>query len=133
MELDISKFLAHGQFSGSFKFGYLPPQDICLIPLCNIAGEADVEGTFEIYDDDSIEVNLKVGYGLEGKCSYCLSEAKKRIEFEAEFLFVTEHNDDDYYYDGKKIDLKAAVDEAILLNQPSVLLCRDDCKGIVVK
>ncbi len=133
MEIDISKFLARGEFTGNFEFGYAPAQELCIIPLCKIEGNVKVSGSFEIYDDDSVGVNLKIDYLIVGKCSYCLSDAQKQIGFETEILFVPEKNDDDYFYDGRKVNLKTAVDEAILISQPSIILCKDDCEGIVVK
>lgn len=133
MELDISKFLSRGQFNGEFEYGYTPDENLCLIPLCKIEGEVMVRGSFEIYDDDSVEVKLNLTYLISGQCSYCLNDASKPIVFETEVLFLPEKNEDDYFYDGKKINLNTAVNEAILISQPSILLCRDDCKGIAVK
>ncbi len=133
MEIEISKLLARCQSEGDFEFGYTPTENLCIIPLCNIEGEVKVSGNFVIYDDDSVAVNFTVSYLIAGKCSYCLSDAKKEISYESEVLFLPEKNDDDYFYDGKKIDLKTAVDEAILISQPAIILCRDDCEGIDVK
>lgn len=133
MEIDISKYLARGEFTGNFGFNYSPEQELCIIPLCNIEGDVKVSGPFEIYDDDCVGINLKIVYLIVGKCSYCLSDAQKLIEFESEVLYVPEKNDDDYFYDGRKVNLKTAVDEAILISQPSIILCKDGCEGIVVK
>lgn len=133
MEIDISRSLARGEYTGSFEFSYTPSDGACLIPLCNIEGEVSVKGSFEIYEDDSVGVKMKICYLIVGKCSYCLSDAEKQVEFETDILFVPENNDEDYYYDGRKLDLKTAVDEAILMSQPGIILCRDDCEGIVVK
>jgi len=101
-----------------------------------VEGEVKVTGSYEIFEDDygkiDVEVTLIISYLLKGQCSYCLSDAQKRIEYETTVLFVPEHSDDDYYYDGNKINLKTAVDDAILMSQPQILLCKEDCEGIDV-
>ena len=131
MELEVKRLIAHGKYVGSFSFDYVPPENLCLVPLCKI-GEVKVFGEYEIYDDDSVGIKLTVKYLLAGQCSYCLSDAKKEVSYLTEVLFVPEKDDENYYYDGNKINLKTAVDDAILMSQPHVLLCKEDCKGIDV-
>ena len=131
MELEVNRLIAHGKYAGSFNFDYVPPENLCLVPLCKI-GEVKVEGEYEIFDDDCVEIKLTVKYLLAGQCSYCLSDAKKNVSYLTEVLFVPEKDDENYYYDGNKINLKTAVDDAILMSQPHILLCKEDCKGIDV-
>lgn len=131
MEIEVKKLNALGKYTGGFSFDYLPPDDICIIPLCKVQGVVKVTGEYEIYEDDSVGVKFYVKYKLLGQCSYCLEDAEKEIEYLSEVLFVPENDDENYYYDGVKIKLKTAVDDAILISQPNVLLCKDDCKGIV--
>jgi len=131
MIIEIKKLIALKKFTGAFDFGYTPPEDICIIPLCKVEGDVRVTGTFEIYDDDSVGVEMTVKYLLKGQCSYCLSDAEKEITFSQQVDFVTYKDDDNYNYDGVRLNLKPAVDDAILISQPNVLLCKEDCKGIV--
>lgn len=132
MEIEVKKLNALKRYSGDFNFEYEPSEDACLIPLCKIAGDVSVSGSYEIYDDDSVGVILTVAYKLEGQCSYCLKNAEKQIVYTSDLIFVRNENEDDYYYDGIKIDLKTAVDDAILISQPNVLLCKDGCEGVDV-
>lgn len=132
MELEIKKLNALKKFTGSFDFDYSPSEDLSLVPLSSIAGKVKVFGEYEIFDDDSVEIVLNIRYKLKGKCSYCLSEAEKEIDYSSEILFVPVKDDDNYYYDGVKIKLNSAVDDAILISQPNVLLCKEGCKGIDV-
>ena len=138
MEIEVRKLNALKRYEGSFAYDYTPPRDICLIPLCNIDGEVKVEGAYEICDDGKVWVDLTVNYKISGQCSYCLKPALKQITFTTEILYdVTDNNakdkDDDHYkYDGIKINLQSAVDDAILLSQPNILLCSDGCTGIDV-
>lgn len=132
MEIEVRKLNALKKYEGDFGFDYEPPADICLIPLCSIAGKVKVEGSYVIYEDESVGIMLTVKYGLVGQCSYCLSPAQKEIAFTTDILYVTEKDEDNYYYDGIKINLKTAVDDAILMSQPNVLLCKEGCTGIDV-
>lgn len=132
MILDIKRLSALGQYVGSFSFDYLPPDNLCLVPMCKIDGAVKVEGEYEIFDDD-VSVRLTVAYKLSGQCSYCLENAEKEIRYTTDIEFVTREDDEDkYYYDGIRLNLKSAVDDAILIGQPHVLLCKEDCKGIDV-
>ena len=132
MIIEVKKLNARKEYVGKFDFEYDPPADCCLIPLCKLEGKVKVTGNFEIYEDDSVGITLTVAYKITGQCSYCLKDAAKEVEFTSEILFVPENDDDNYLYDGIKIDLKPAVDDAILISQPNILLCKEDCTGIDV-
>lgn len=132
MEIEVKRLIALGKLTGNFGFDYTPPENSCLIPLCDIDGDVRVSGEYEIFDDDSVEVELTVSYKLKGQCSYCLNDAEKNVKFTQSVLFVTEADNENYDYDGFKINLKTAVDDAILISQPQILLCKEDCKGIDV-
>ena len=133
MILEIKKLLARAAYTGEFSFEYQPPQDCILIPMCNIPHGVKVTGSYEIFDDDEVEVSFTVSYLLVGQCSYCLADAQKQIEYSSDVLFVTDKDDaDNYVYDGNRLDLSTAVNDALLFSQPKVLLCREDCKGIKI-
>lgn len=132
MEIEVRRLNALKKYEGEFEYEYEAPEDCCLVPLCKIEGKVKVVGSFEIYEDDSVGVNLTVNYKIVGQCSYCLSDAQKDVSFTSEILFVTEEDDENYLYDGIKINLKPAVNDAILISQPSVILCKEGCTGIDV-
>lgn len=130
MILEIKKLMSRAAYTGDFSFEYQPPQDSIIIPLCRIEGGVTVSGEYEIFENDEVEVTLKLCYKLKGQCSYCLADAEKEIEYTSEtLLFVTDKDDsDNYVYDGNRLDLSQAVNDALLFSQPEVLLCTD-CKG----
>ena len=130
MKIEVKKLNALKKYTGVFEYDYQPPEDICLVPLCKVDGCVQVKGSYEIYEDDSVGVNITVKYVISGQCSYCLKDARTVVEKAFDVLFVTEDDPDNYRYDGIKIDLKSAVDDAILFSQPNVLLCKEDCTGI---
>lgn len=131
MVLEIKKLMARAAYTGEFSFGYQPPQESVLVPLCRIEGGVKVTGEYEIFENDEVEVTLKISYLLVGSCSYCLADAQKRVEYETDVLFVTDKDDcDNYVYDGNRLDLSTAVNDVLLFSQPKVLLCKEDCKGV---
>ena len=132
MKIEVRKLNALKKYTGGFEFDYEPSQDMCLVPLCKIEGKVSVSGNYEIYDDDSVEINFTVKYRIVGQCSYCLNEAETTVEKQFNVLFVTENDNENYYYDGIILNLKTAVDDAILFSQPNLVLCREDCTGIDV-
>jgi uncharacterized metal-binding protein YceD (DUF177 family) len=132
MIIEVKKLIAARKYQGTLNFTYTPSKDQLLVPLTEFATDVSVCAEYEIFEDDSVQVTLKLSYLLKGQCSYCLNPAQKQVEFSEEVLFVPEQSDDDYEYDGVKINLKTAVEDAILFSQPNVLLCNEDCKGIDV-
>lgn len=133
MIIEIKKLTARGKYEGDFSFEFTPSEEKLLIPMCAFEGVVKVEGTYEIYEDDSVGVDFTVKYALGGQCSYCLEKARKEVEYYSGVLFVADKNDNDnYYYDGIKIDLTAAVNDALLFSQPEVLLCKEGCQGIKI-
>ena len=133
MIIDIARQIALKNFRGSFSFEYDCPKDLVILPAASVEGKVKVEGEYEIFEDNSVGVHLKISYLLAGQCSYCLEPAKKQIEYEQDILYLTEDDGENYSYNGLKINLTTAVNDAVLFSQPQVLLCREDCKGIEIK
>lgn len=130
MIIDVKKSVAAKNFKGSLNFSYVPPKDLLMVPLIEFKGDVNVKTTYEIFEDDSVCVNLEISYRLVGQCSYCLADAQKDVNFSEEVYFVPEQSDDDYEYDGVKINLQTAVNDAILFSQPNVVLCNNCLEGV---
>ena len=133
MIIDVVRQTALKKYSGSFSFEYDCPAGLVILPSADIVGKVKVSGEFEIYDDDSVGVRLRLSYLLRGVCSYCLEPAEQRVEYENDVLYLTEDDGENYSYNGLKIDLTTAVNDAVLFSQPQILLCSPDCKGIDIK
>ncbi len=134
MVIDVKKSAARGQYEGDFSFTLEPSADKLLIPLCSFGGAVNIEGRYTIYEDDSVGVAFTISYKLVGQCSYCLERAEKQIVYDSDVMFVTDKDDgDNYYYDGIRLDLTSAVNDALLFSQPEVLLCKEGCEGIKIK
>lgn len=131
MVLEIKKLLTKAEYSGNFSFRFTPDDGDILIPMCRVDGGVEVTGEYEIFDDDSVAVSFKLSYKLSGSCSYCLEDAVKDIEYLSDAMFVVDSpKDEEYLYDGNRLDLTRAVNDAFMISQPAVLLCKPDCKGV---
>lgn len=129
MILEIKRLLAKGEYRGNISFEIEPTKDSLLLPLCSFDGAISVNGEYEVFDDDEVELSLQLTYKLKGMCNYCLKEAEKTISFSTDMLFVTDKDDvDNYYYDGVRLDLSKAISDALCLSQPDLLLC-DECEN----
>ncbi len=125
MFIEVKKLVALKKYVGDFEYRISPPAGKLVIPLAEVEGDVAVRGGYEIYADDSVGVQLNLSYRLKGQCSYCLSDAVKEVSYDYEALFVPDKNDlDNYYYDGAKLDIGQAVEDAFVFSQPNVLLCK---------
>lgn len=83
---------------------------------------------------------------IETECSRCLQPLEKVFEISFNVSFVTpenytaekeaEINEKDLQvsvFEGDKIDLSEIVREQILLNLPTQIFCKDDCRGLCLK
>ena len=44
MKIEVKRLNALKKYKGTFDFDYIPPEDICIIPLCKIDGNIKIEG-----------------------------------------------------------------------------------------
>ena len=70
MIIDIARQIALKNFRGSFCFEYDCPKDLVILPAASVEGKVKVEGEYEIFEDDSVGVHLKISYLLAGQCSF---------------------------------------------------------------
>ena len=67
-------------------------------------------------------------------CSRCLNttEHYRKDFFEEIFSDSREATDDVIPFDGEEIDLTELIRDTLIINEPSQVLCQDDCKGLCV-
>ncbi len=124
MILEVKRLTALKRYVGEFQERYAPFADKLVLPLAEVEGDISVAGSYEIYEDDSVAIDLTLSYKLRGRCSYCLEDAEKTVEFSYEALFVPDGGDgEDYNYNGMRLDILPAVQDAFVFSQPQVLLC----------
>ncbi len=130
ISVDIRKLNAQKQYTGSMEFDYAAPDTLIEIPFVNFGGAVKVRFSYELYEDNSLEIFGRVRYRLEGQCSRCLEPTFAEIEGELNAYFQEGNSYEDYGYTGGIVRLDAAIEDAILASMPFSLLCREDCEGI---
>lgn len=130
MQIDIRKLNAQKKYSGSMEFEYFAAESFIQIPFVKFSGPVKVKFDYELYEDDSLEINGTVTYGLEGKCSRCLKDTAVSVEGELSAYFQPGKDYEDYGYTNGIVDLKQAVEDAIMASMPFSVSCGEDCEGI---
>lgn len=130
MIIDIRKLNAQKLYSGSMEFSYTAPQDLIPIPFVSFLGPVKIRFTYELYEDDALEIQGTVEYVLEGQCSKCLQDAKQTIVGELTALFEPSQDAEDYSYSNGIVQLKQAVDESIMASMPFTLSCGENCVSL---
>ena len=67
-------------------------------------------------------------------CSRCLNttEHYRKDFFQEIFSDCRDAADDVNSFDGEEIDLTELIRDTLIINEPSQVLCQDDCKGLCV-
>ena len=130
MIIDIRKLNAQKKYSGSFEFEYSAPEYLIEIPYVKFSAPVKISFEYELYEDDSLEIRGKVVYSLQGQCSRCLKETTMQVEGDLDAYFEPRKDYEDYGYTNGIVDLKKAVEDAVMASMPFVLVCSDECGEI---
>ena len=130
MVIDIRKLNAQKKYSGELVFDYDAPESLIDVPFVKFASPVKVEAFYDLLEDDSLELKGKISFVLKGKCSRCLSNASMRVEGELDAYFEPRKDAEDYSYTNGRIDLREALEDAVMAAMPYVVLCKKDCEGI---
>ena len=130
MIIDIRKLNAQKKYSGSMEFEYPAPETLVEIPFVNFVGAVKIKFDYDLYEDDSLEIRGTVSYKLEGQCSRCLKAASQDVEGELDAYFEPRKDYEDYGYTNGVVDLKKAVEDAIMASMPFSISCGEDCEEI---
>lgn len=106
--------------------------DILSGQLANFDGDVAVEGSY-VVSGDNVYVDSIVNYSIVFKCARCLTDVKKEfsIKCSASFYLEGEEQEEGYYpYNNNLVDMTEPVLQEIILNLPSRVLCKEDCKGL---
>ena len=82
---------------------------------------------------DQVRVSGQVQGTAHTRCCECLEPAQVSLTAQVDVLFTRDSDPADpdlYPIEGYSIDLAPMVQEALLLEMPMRVLCREDCKGI---
>ncbi|MBQ8319568.1 MAG: DUF177 domain-containing protein [Clostridia bacterium] len=129
MIIDIRKLNAKKEYCGQLHFDYEADNSLIGIPFVKFSAPVSVDFSYELYEDDALEIKGKVTYRIEGQCSRCLENATMTVEGELDALFEPTKDAEDYGYFGGIVRLQEAVDDAIMASMPFSLSCGENCKG----
>ena len=130
MIIDVRKLNAQKRYSGSMEFDYSAPETLIEIPFVKFAAPVKVSFDYDLFEDGSLEIRGTVSYKLEGQCSRCLKEATAEVEGELDAYFEPRKDYKDYGYVNGVIDLKKAVEDAVMASMPFTLSCGKDCEEL---
>ena len=130
MTIDIRKLNAQKKYVGSMEFEYSAPETLIEIPFVKFVGPVKISFEYELYEDDSLEIQGTVSYRLEGQCSRCLKETAQDVVGEINAYFENRKDFEDYGYTNGVVHLENAVEDAIMASMPFTLSCGEDCEGL---
>ena len=130
MIIDIRKLNAQKKYSGSMEFEYSAPESLIDVPFVKFASPVKVRFDYELFEDDSLEIRGNVSYRLVGQCSRCLKEETNDVEGELDAYFQPIKDCEDYAYTNGIVDLKKAVEDAVMASMPFTLSCGEACEGL---
>ena len=129
MFLDLREIRRSGKDQQEFFFQYQPEKELVDIPSVQMRYPVDINGEITLTGLHSAYIEGEITFTLYGECTRCLKQTECTLT--AEFAEQIEAGDDEGYpLVNDKVDLAKIVEDAILINMPVNLLCREDCKGI---
>lgn len=130
MNIDVRKLKYSGLTETEFEFCYKPKVNILESLNSASCDQISVYGTLELHTDD-VYVDLTVECAIVGECARCLDTAIYNFKESCEIKFVRfDAGEFDYVYKSGVIDLTDAVNDVILTNLPTQILCSENCKGL---
>ena len=130
MIIDIRKLNSQKAYFGTMEFSYDAPAELLPIPYAEFDGPVSVVFEYDLYEDDAFEVRGKVRYKLKGQCSRCLQPVEIAVDGDLNALFEPKKDAEDYSYFGGIVDLKQAVEDAVVFSLPFNLSCESECEPI---
>ncbi len=130
--LDVSTLLSGEQDKIEFDRSVLPDiddPDIRLLEAVRFTGVAKECGGF-------VRMNATIRCGFFASCARCLEQVEEKLEIPVELdAFEQDKMPEDPQEDpvcitDSKIDLLPIVYEALLVNLPTRVLCKEDCRGL---
>ena len=85
------------------------------------------------YQNEELNINAKVTFKLLVVCDNCGEEFEKEFIFDFNEKFVEQynsHDEEDYVIKQTCVEIDKPVYDDLLLNMPTKILCREDCKGL---
>ena len=137
MLLDLKGFFTNEAEKKEKRFSFSFSMDDVGIDGTNpFVSPIEASGTAET-ENGAVRLKAEVSYEFKAECNRCLAEIHEWKTERYEHLLLLSEDDvpDDTYVrvTEEAIELSELLREDIILNLPTVLLCREDCKGLCPK
>ena len=135
MKLDITKGIQRKGVDVPFELSDVWGEDHWNGDTISYVGPVSFSGTYMLADETVIVRGIARAV-IESPCARCLAATETSVEAEVEEAFIRdkgeerEADDDQYMYSGHVLELDEAVRTALLLEMPSRVLCKEDCRGL---
>ena len=137
MKLDITKGIQRKGVSMDVELTDVWGEDRWNGDTISYAGPVTFSGAYMLADETVI-VRGTASADISSNCARCAGPAMTHIEAELEEAYVRDTGDermedldeDTYTYSGHVLELDDAVRTALLLELPSRILCKEDCRGL---
>jgi len=96
----------------------------------NIAGAVRFKGWYTLADENTFAISGNLKVKVNGICDSCGDDYTKVYELPYKATFSTTPELDEYKFNGVSAEIDKSVTDAILLELPTRLLCKDNCKGV---
>ncbi len=122
-------------FSLREEWSDMPGRDVDL----QFSDPVAVDGVVQFESEDRLQVSGSIVVTLAGTCDRCLEETRTMmvVPFEETFarsnggqVGAFDEEADAYLFNGESLDLTTMVQDYLLLNLPSLVLCEPECKGL---
>ena len=134
MKLDITKGIQRKGFDVPFDLTDAWGEDHWNGDTIAYIRPVSFSGTYMLADETVIVRGIARA-AIDSPCARCLKPTRSILEAEIEEAFVRdvgqerEADDDQYMYSGHVLELDEAVRTSLLLEMPSRVFCKEDCKG----
>ena len=137
MKLDITKGIQRKGTSVEVELSDTWGEDRWNGDTISFAGPVTFSGVYMLADETAI-VRGTVCADISSNCARCAGPAMTHVTAELEEAYVRDTGDermealdeDQYTYSGHVLELDDAVRTALLLELPTRILCKEDCKGL---
>ena len=135
MKLDITKGIQRKGIDVPFELTDVWGEDHWNGDTIAYVRPVSLSGTYMLADETVIVRGVARAV-IQSPCARCLRPTETSVEAELEEAFIRdtgeplERDEDQYLYSGHVLELDDAVRTALLLELPSRILCKEDCKGL---
>lgn len=135
MKLDITKGIQRKGIDVPFELTDVWGEDHWNGDTIAYVRPVSLSGTYMLADETVIVRGIARAV-IQSPCARCLKPTDTEVEAELEEAFIRDMgepqalDEDQYMYSGHVLELDEAVRTALLLEMPSRILCKEDCRGL---